>query len=181
MCSNNILGQISCGQRVSRPNVFHLKQCWFRRVLTKYFLGQMVSRANNKGSRESVTTKFLVKCFLGELLLARMLFRATTSRPTLSSPSNILAQYYSGQPLIIEHLTSGFDYTWFETNFDQKNIFWPFVWPFGCVKMSISNRSKHYNGTKNAMKGSALDMHFEAPSPLSKMCFEYQGIISNGF
>ena len=44
--------------------------------------------------------------------------------------------------------------------FWQKNVFWPFVWPFGCVKMSISNRSKHYNGTKNAMKGSALDMHF---------------------
>ena len=30
-----------------------------------------------------------------------MLFRATTYRPTFSSPSNILAQYYSGQPLII--------------------------------------------------------------------------------
>ena len=58
------------------------------------------------------------------------------------------------------HLTSVFDYTWFKTNFDKQNVFWPFVWPFGCVKMSISNRSKHYNGTKNAMKGSALDMHF---------------------
>ena len=46
--------------------------------------------------------------------------------------------------------------------------------------MSISNRSKHYNGTKNAMKGSALDMHFQAPPPLSKMCFEYPGIIFNG-
>ena len=58
------------------------------------------------------------------------------------------------------HLTSVFDNTWFETNFVQKYVFWPFVWPFGCVKMSISNRSKHYNGTKNAMKGNALDMHF---------------------
>ena len=58
------------------------------------------------------------------------------------------------------HLTSVFDYKWFETNFDKKNVFWPFVWPFGCVKMSISNSSKRYNGTENPMKGSALDMHF---------------------
>ena len=26
---------------------------------------------------------------------------------------------------------------------------------------------------------SVLNMHFQAPSPLSKMCFEYQGIIFN--
>ena len=29
------------------------------------------------------------------------------------------------------------------------------------------------------MMRSAINMHFEAPSPLSKMCFEYQGIIFN--
>ena len=48
------------------------------------------------------------------------------------------------------------------------------------MKKSIANRSKHNNGTNKALMRSALNMRFSAPSPLSKMSFEYQGIIFNG-
>ena len=61
-----------------------------------------------------------------------------------------------------------------------KKTFWPPLAPLGWVKMSIANSSKHDNGTKNAMMRSASNMHFSAPSPLSKLCFECQGIIFNG-
>ena len=74
-------------------------------------------------------------------------------------------------------LTLVYDYTWVETNFDQKKVFWP----FGSLKMSIASSNKRDSGTKKAIMRSALNMHFQAPSPLSKMCFEYQGIIFNGF
>ena len=35
--------------------------------------------------------------------------------------------------------------------FLTNKVFWPFVWPFGWVKMSITNSRKHYNKIKNAM------------------------------
>ena len=38
----------------------------------------------------------------------------------------------------------------------------------------------HDNGTEKEMMISALNMLFSAPSPWSKMCFEYQGIIFKG-
>ena len=40
------------------------------------------------------------------------------------------------------------------------------------MKMSISIRSKHYNGTKNAMKGSALDMHYGQPDRKISVFFD---------
>ena len=48
------------------------------------------------------------------------------------------------------------------------------------VGIIIASSNKRDDGTKKAMIRSALNMHFGAPSPLSKMCFEYQGVIFNG-
>ena len=61
------------------------------------------------------------------------------------------------------NLTLVYDYTWFETNFDQKKFFYPLFDPFkdfGWVKMSFASSNKRDNGTKKAMMGSALNMHF---------------------
>ena len=61
------------------------------------------------------------------------------------------------------HLTLVYDYTWVETNFDQKKFFDPLFDPykdFGWVTMSISSSNNRDNGTKNAMMWSALIMHF---------------------